>query len=1199
MNTIHKKWRQVIISLLLVFLVLFFYAPCLGSTVIPLNDRASDIIATSPLTGWDLLIPEGLDGKGQIVGIADSGLDKGSVSDIHPDLESEPGKMPKIVMLKPYTDRIIPDDPDGHGTHMAATIVGSGSASNGQYQGIAPGASLYFQALLDSNGKLKIPENLNTLFFPAYDAGIRIHVNGWGTINNTYGKTSAQVDKFVFSHPDFLPIFGAGNSGPGKGSLTSEANSKNALVVGSSQIPRPAFSMEARYADQVADSSSRGPTADGRIKPELMAPGSAVISACSSLITGNFKANEKYTRMGGTSMAAAVTGGAVAVVKEYLNQKMEMKNPSSALIKALLINGARPFAGGPSEKGFGILDTAGTILALEESSFIMVDNETIKDKDILEYKINIPDTRGAFKATLVWTDPPAESGTGNALINNLDLTVRDPGGNLIHGNDFNNQETPDSKNNTEQVYIENPQKGEYLIRVEAAEIDEKYGEQMFSLVYGQTLQQSAITAISNEKITLESGIQLDGNKLNIKGVIDGLKSSSFKELVVGNVVYLGAESGYCFGRTWETGGVQLLPTGEGNLVVEINPRVREGGYYLDSGIIDESSDIIVNREPLSSFYNFPAGSQIKAAVNPVLQNLWQVSALYDEVTGYIADVDQEEQTLTLLKDKNQYRLAPWAIGSYTNYLVDSSAEEAPFGYGESADFSKLRPGMKISLFLSPGTQVIHYLKVERQLVSGRVKSIDSAGGELLLDTGKTYHIYPGTGIYKDFNETSLEAIMPGDRVTGLLLPDSSELLDLNAYSQVNYGRIIYFNEKQKTLYLIDNNNRFRILTLSSDAEAYRWGTLVETGSVEIAKWARVICNPVNEEVTRIDIAEIDEETSKKFLYFDTNNRSIRMTDGTSYQYHPATLVTRDGYMIYPEDLIPGDQVTITVLSAGGRHNTFLAAVKAELQKDVQKPHLTVSVYDFNGVLIVKGYTTADRISLYREDEQRQVIIPDEGGNFSRMYKKLEDEQKIRVIAVDSLNGAVNGWETEIMAYPVPQENETFIDIKNTPAQEAIENLAAKGIVYGYEDGTFRPDQEITRLEFIMMITSYKNLEPELFGTQNYFTDSSEIPWWALGAVNAARENGIIEGYPDKSFRAYQAVSRTEMAVILDRAFGDPGISGGQLPYYDYQRIPLWGITSVSRGYERGFFETMLVDHFQPYNTVTRAQAAVILNQILD
>ncbi|MGI5921809.1 MAG: S8 family serine peptidase, partial [Syntrophomonadaceae bacterium] len=288
---LHTGRRHNVLAMVLVLAIISSSgAPLFLCGTVQANDRAADIIGSNPLMVPGLITPLGLTGRGQIIGIADSGLDKGSMSEVHPDLQSDPGKMPRVVMLKSYTDREVPDDPTGHGTHMAATIAGSGKASNGQYHGIAPGASIYFQALLNKASQLQLPGKLEDLFRPAYEAGVRVHVNGWGSGTNSYAANPAQIDNFVYRYPDFLPVFAAGNNGPGNGSLTSEANSKNALVVGSSQVPRPAFGPEARYADQPAASSSRGPAADGRIKPELLAPGSAVVSACSSLVTSNYAA---------------------------------------------------------------------------------------------------------------------------------------------------------------------------------------------------------------------------------------------------------------------------------------------------------------------------------------------------------------------------------------------------------------------------------------------------------------------------------------------------------------------------------------------------------------------------------------------------------------------------------------------------------------------------------------------------------------------------------------------------------------------------------------------------------------------------------------------------------------------------------------------------------------------------------------------
>ena len=126
------------------------------------------------------------------------------------------------------------------GTIMSATVGRLGGIP-GKFKGVAPGASIYFQGLLDKQGKLAPPPDLKTLFEPAYAAGVRVHINGWGGDSGGYYGAANQIDRVVRRCPDFLAVFSAGNSGPGEGVVTPEAYSKNGLAVGASQSPHPVF----------------------------------------------------------------------------------------------------------------------------------------------------------------------------------------------------------------------------------------------------------------------------------------------------------------------------------------------------------------------------------------------------------------------------------------------------------------------------------------------------------------------------------------------------------------------------------------------------------------------------------------------------------------------------------------------------------------------------------------------------------------------------------------------------------------------------------------------------------------------------------------------------------------------------------------------------------------------------------------------
>jgi len=344
-----------------------------------LNDRSSGIIGGWQLQSPGYILPGGLSGSGQIVAVADSGLDIGvNGNNIHPDFRTQPGMPPKIVELRSVAGNLLPSDPVGHGTHVAGSIVGTGAASGGKFRGVAPNAGLYFQSILNSRDQPDPPANLSELFDPAYRAGARIHVNSWGTQINGYTTTSSQIDTYVRSHPDFLVVFGAGNSGSGpngKGTLVAEANSKNALIVGASENARPGFGEDSdRYSD-VAIFSSRGPAADGRIRPDLLAPGTAIISARSSLAPTNFESNSFYTTMDGTSSAAALVAGSATLLREYFMSQNQGNSPSASLIKAALLNGAVKLGLSKMQEGFGLTDVQGTVLSLQNSTVLYEDNK--------------------------------------------------------------------------------------------------------------------------------------------------------------------------------------------------------------------------------------------------------------------------------------------------------------------------------------------------------------------------------------------------------------------------------------------------------------------------------------------------------------------------------------------------------------------------------------------------------------------------------------------------------------------------------------------------------------------------------------------------------------------------------------------------------------------------------------------------------
>jgi len=308
-----------------------------------------------------------------------------------------------------------PQDVDsGHGTHVAVSVLGDGDGS-GVGTGSALGADLVFQAIEDYGTTfggcsflpddyylIGLPDDFTPLFQEAYDAGARIHSNSWGSdVNGDYTSDSVTVDQFMWDNRDMLITYSAGNAGEDADadgvidddSIGSPATAKNTLTVGASEndregnwdcdetvdfefgcnsgqndlltygdffgFPAPPISTDpsAGNAQQMAAFSSRGPTDDGRIKPDVVAPGTWILSGYSDLYQEGYDVlanpqnglfqdngwgvphNDDYKYFGGTSMSNPITAGAAAVVRDYYD-KAHGHQATAALTKATLINSA-------------------------------------------------------------------------------------------------------------------------------------------------------------------------------------------------------------------------------------------------------------------------------------------------------------------------------------------------------------------------------------------------------------------------------------------------------------------------------------------------------------------------------------------------------------------------------------------------------------------------------------------------------------------------------------------------------------------------------------------------------------------------------------------------------------------------------------------------------------------------------------------
>ncbi|HVP12833.1 MAG TPA: S8 family serine peptidase [Phycisphaerae bacterium] len=484
------------------------------------------------------------DASGFVVDVSDSGIDNGTTSPNHFGLYAS-GTRPGTSRIV-YNRLVGTPNPgstlrgcDGHGNLNAHILLGYDDLTSSPFAdasgyhyglGVCPFVRAGSSVVFDPNTFTS--PNYADLQSMAFHDNARISSNSWGgDTAGMYTTDSQSYDALVrdaqpsgstyaaAGNQEIVIVFANGNAGPASGTVGAPATAKNVISIGAGESVQ-AFGGSDRcgYGDAYANSandmatfSSRGPCADGRKKPDIVAPGThvsgGVPQAASPGPTGTadpcfdasgicggvgslyFPSGQQfYTASTGTSHSCPAVAGGCALIRQFFINR-GMSPPSPAMTKALLINAARWMNGSgandtlwSNSQGMGEMNLGEVFNRGGVTPTIFQDEDPVNmlftaSGQTRTFVGNVADNTKPFRVTLAWTDAPGAT-SGNAYNNDLNLSVT-VGGNTYLGNVFSstlkNVSTTggaaDARNNVESVFLPAGVSGPFTVTVTAANIN--------------------------------------------------------------------------------------------------------------------------------------------------------------------------------------------------------------------------------------------------------------------------------------------------------------------------------------------------------------------------------------------------------------------------------------------------------------------------------------------------------------------------------------------------------------------------------------------------------------------------------------------------------------------------------------------------------------------------------------------------------
>lgn len=382
------------------------------------------------------------DGTGMTIGLADDGP-------IGPHID--------------YTGRYVDSasNPNGsHGDMTAGILFGAGNRDP-KVQGHAFGAFLYYWRI---NGYPQVNDAVGHINSHNLLITSTSYSQGSGGV---YTTDTEFIDDQIYTNPELIHVFSAGNAGNNWTTITGGYKAgKNVMTCAN-----------LRNQDQLENSSSRGPTADGRIKPDISANGYRQLST-----------DENNTNQlgGGTSAACPSIAGITTQLYHAYRELNSQADPESPLIKATMLNSAEDLldVGPDYETGWGRVNALRAVRVLENNWYT---SSTIAQGNANQHTISVPSGLGQLKVMVYWLDYAGNPAASTDLVNNLNMTVTRGGTTynpwVLNPNNPGSPATTgvDNLNNMEQVVVNNPTSGTYTVNVAGASVPQ--GPQKYYVVW--------------------------------------------------------------------------------------------------------------------------------------------------------------------------------------------------------------------------------------------------------------------------------------------------------------------------------------------------------------------------------------------------------------------------------------------------------------------------------------------------------------------------------------------------------------------------------------------------------------------------------------------------------------------------------------------------------------------------------------------